>query len=136
MARMHRALQQRLPLAVGLATLIVFQAASILLPRTMSEALRDGAFDLVLTADQALRRPVASDLKVIGYDGSIADLATQVRTTLSSALSGTYATGVTPITAQQAQVWLSDLQSQLNTQVGGQYVFGGQSTAQAPLRLP
>jgi adenylate cyclase len=68
MARMHRALQQRLPLAVGLATLIVFQAASILLPRTMSEALRDGAFDLVLTADQALRRPVASDLKVIVVD--------------------------------------------------------------------
>ena len=65
--------------------------------------------------------------------GSISDLAAQVRTRLSAALSGSYATGVTPITAEQAQTWLSELQSQLNTQIGGQYVFGGESTNLAPV---
>jgi flagellar hook-associated protein 3 FlgL len=65
--------------------------------------------------------------------GGIADIATQVRTRLSAALSGTYATGVTPITSEQAQSWLSSLQSQLNTQIGGQYVFGGQATDHAPV---
>jgi len=61
-------LQQHLPVAVGLMTLTVFLAATILLPRTVSETLRDSAFDLVLAADQPLRRPVASDLKVIVVD--------------------------------------------------------------------
>ncbi|WP_172804761.1 CHASE2 domain-containing protein [Afipia sp. GAS231] len=61
-------MQQRLPAAAGLATLTVFLAAAILLPKTMSEALRDSAFDLVLAGDQPLRRPVASDLKVIVVD--------------------------------------------------------------------
>ncbi|SDP52308.1 adenylate cyclase [Afipia sp. GAS231] len=68
MGRMRRTLQQRLPAAAGLATLTVFLAAAILLPKTMSEALRDSAFDLVLAGDQPLRRPVASDLKVIVVD--------------------------------------------------------------------
>ena len=61
-------MQQRLPVAAGLATLTVFLAAAILLPRTMSETLRDSAFDLVLAGDQQLRRPVVPDLKVIVVD--------------------------------------------------------------------
>jgi adenylate cyclase len=48
--------------------LTIFLAAVILLPKTMSEALRDSAFDLVLAGDQPLRRPVASDLRVIVVD--------------------------------------------------------------------
>jgi len=68
MGKMRRALQQRLPVTAGLATLTVFLAAAILLPKTMSESLRDSAFDLVLAGDQPLRRPVASDLKVIVVD--------------------------------------------------------------------
>src|SRR6516162_8429389 len=68
MGKMRRALHQRLPVAAGLATLTVFLAAAILLPKTMSEALRDSAFDLVLAGDQPLRRPVASNLKVIVVD--------------------------------------------------------------------
>lgn len=67
--------------------------------------------------------------------GNISDITTQVRTRLSAALSGTYATGVTPITAEQAQSWLSSLQSALNTQIGGQYVFGGQATDHAPVNF-
>src|SRR5262252_3307016 len=68
MGRIRRALQQRLPVAAGLVTLTVFLAAAILLPKTMSEALRDSAFDLVLAGDQPLHWPVASDLKVIVVD--------------------------------------------------------------------
>jgi len=68
MGKMRRALQRRLPVAAGLVMLTVFLAAGILLPKTMSEALRDSAFDLVLAGDQLLRRPVASDLKVIVVD--------------------------------------------------------------------
>ena len=65
---MRRALQRRLPVAAGLVMLTVFLAAAILLPKTTSEALRDSAFDLVLAGDQLLRRPAASDLKVIVVD--------------------------------------------------------------------
>jgi adenylate cyclase len=68
MGRMRRALQQRLPVVAGAATLTVFLAAAILLPKTMSEALRDSAFDIVLAGDKQLRRPVPSDLKVIVVD--------------------------------------------------------------------
>jgi adenylate cyclase len=65
---MRRALQQHLPVAAGLVTLTVVLAAAILLPKTVSEALRDSAFDLVLAGDQLLRRPAASDLKVVVVD--------------------------------------------------------------------
>jgi adenylate cyclase len=68
MGRMRRALQQRLPVAAGTATLTVFLAAAILLPKTMSEALRNSAFDIELAGDQWLRRPAPSDLKVIVVD--------------------------------------------------------------------
>lgn len=66
--------------------------------------------------------------------GGILDLATNIRTQLSAALNGTNATnGNSPITAQAAQAWLSDLQEELNTQVGGQYVFAGQASDRAPV---
>src|SRR5215469_9926392 len=68
MDRMRRALQQRLPVVAGLVTLTVLLAATILLPTTVSEALRDSAFDLVLAGDQLPRRPGASDLKVVVVD--------------------------------------------------------------------
>jgi adenylate cyclase len=65
---MRRALQRRLPVAAGTATLTVFLAAAILLPKTVNEGLRDSAFDIVLAGDQQLRRSVPSDLKVIVVD--------------------------------------------------------------------
>jgi adenylate cyclase len=65
---MRRVLQQHRPVAAGLVTLAVFLVATILLPKAMSEALRDNAFDLVLAGDQPLRRPVVSDLKVLVVD--------------------------------------------------------------------
>lgn len=68
MGRMRRALQQRLPVAVGTATLAAFLAATILFPQTMSEVTRDSAFDIGLAGDQWLRRPETSDLKVIVVD--------------------------------------------------------------------
>src|ERR1700704_1240405 len=68
MGRMRRPLQQRLPVAAGAATLTVFLAAVILLPKTTSEILRDSAFDIELAGEQWLRRPAPSDLKVIVVD--------------------------------------------------------------------
>jgi hypothetical protein len=68
MGRMRRALQQRLPVLAGTATLTVFLAAAILLPKTTSEVLRDSAFDIELAGDQWLRGPAPSDLKVIVVD--------------------------------------------------------------------
>jgi adenylate cyclase len=61
-------LQQRLPVAAGTATLTAFLAAAILLPETTSAVLRDRAFDIELAADQWLRQPAPSDLKVIIVD--------------------------------------------------------------------
>jgi adenylate cyclase len=68
MGRMRLALHRRLPVAAGLVTLAALLAAAILLPKTMSEALRDSAFDLVLAVDQPLRRPVAPDVRVVVVD--------------------------------------------------------------------
>jgi adenylate cyclase len=65
---MRQALRQRLPVAAGLVMLAALLAAASLLPQTMTEGLRDSAFDLVLAGEQGLRRPVASDLKVIVVD--------------------------------------------------------------------
>jgi adenylate cyclase len=65
---MRRVLQQHLPVVAGLVTLTIFLAATILLPKTMSETLRESAFDLVLAGDEPLRRPVAPDLKVMVID--------------------------------------------------------------------
>ena len=55
MGRMHRALQQRLPVAAGVVTLSVLLTAAMLLPKTIGEVLRDSAFDLLLASDQLLR---------------------------------------------------------------------------------
>src|SRR3984893_2600924 len=68
MGRMHRAWQQRLPVAAGTATLAVFLAAAMLLPKTTSEVLRERAFDIELVGDQWLRRSAPSDQKVIVVD--------------------------------------------------------------------
>jgi adenylate cyclase len=53
MGRIRRALQQRLPVAAGAATLTVFLVAVILLPKTTSEVLRDSAFDIELAVAAA-----------------------------------------------------------------------------------
>ena len=68
MGKMRRALQRRLPVAAGIATLTFFLAAVILLPKTTSAVLRDSAFDIELAGDQWLCRPAPSDLKVIVVD--------------------------------------------------------------------
>ena len=68
MGRMRRALQQHLPVAAGVVTLTALLAATVLLPKTAREALRDSAFDVVLSGDEMLRRPAASGLTVTVVD--------------------------------------------------------------------
>jgi adenylate cyclase len=63
---MRRALQQRLPVVAGLATLTAFLAAALLLPT--NDVLRDRAFDIELASEQWLRKPAPSDQKVIVVD--------------------------------------------------------------------
>jgi flagellar hook-associated protein 3 FlgL len=65
--------------------------------------------------------------------GAVADLAAQVRSQISAALSGTYSSGAAPITAAQAQTWLTSLQGELNTEIGGQYVFAGAASDRRPV---
>lgn len=87
-----------------------------------------------LTADNAAASS-ASTLTQSAYSavGDILDLATTIRSQLASAVSGTNGSGA--ITASTAANWLSTLQSELNTQVGGVYVFGGQSADHAPVNF-
>jgi adenylate cyclase len=63
---MRRALQRRLPVVAGLATLTTFLAAALLLPA--NDILRDRAFDMQLGSEQWLRKPALSDQKVIVVD--------------------------------------------------------------------
>lgn len=85
-----------------------------------------------LTADNAAASSAAT-LTQSAYSavGDILDLATTIRSQLASAVSGTNGSGA--ITADTAKNWLSTLQSELNTQVGGVYVFGGQGADHAPV---
>ena len=66
MGRMRRAVQQRLPVVAGLATLTAFLAATLLLPT--NDVLRDRAFDMQLAGGQWLRKPAPSGQKVIVVD--------------------------------------------------------------------
>jgi flagellar hook-associated protein 3 FlgL len=88
-----------------------------------------------LQAESDLATSAAADVQsAYSAVGNITDLATTVRTQLSAALSNTSST--TPmITAADAQGWLQTLQSELNTEVGGQYVFSGQAVDRAPVNF-
>lgn len=86
-----------------------------------------------LQAESDMATSAAADVQsAYSSVGNIADLATTIRTQLSAALSSTNPT--TPMmTAADAQGWLQTLQSELNTEVGGRYVFSGQAVDRAPV---
>jgi flagellar hook-associated protein 3 FlgL len=86
-----------------------------------------------LEAESATASTAAADVQsAYSAVGSILDLATTVRTRLSAGLSATTTTA-TAITAEDAKGWLQTLQSALNTEVGGRYVFAGQAVDRAPV---
>jgi flagellar hook-associated protein 3 FlgL len=64
--------------------------------------------------------------------GDMTNLATEIRSQLASAMSGLNAGASGATTSTDAANWLSTLQSALNTEVGGAFVFGGQAADQAP----
>ncbi len=62
-------LGRRVALAVGLATLILFDAALFLFPEGWLETVRENAFDIVLSVDpNALLRPLPSEVHARWYD--------------------------------------------------------------------
>lgn len=86
-----------------------------------------------LQAESDMATSAAADVQsAYSAVSNITDLTTTIRTQLSAALSNTSAT--TPlISAADAQGWLQTLQSELNTEVGGRYVFSGQAVDRPPV---
>jgi flagellar hook-associated protein 3 FlgL len=86
-----------------------------------------------LQAESDMATAAAADVQsAYSAVGAVTDLATTIRIQLSAALSNTSST--TPlINAADAEGWLQTLQSELNTEVGGRYVFSGQAVDRAPV---
>lgn len=85
-----------------------------------------------LTADNAAAGIAASYVQsAYAAVGDIADLASTIKTQLAAQISGSNldASGL----AAYARGWLDDLQTQLNSQVGGVYLFGGEAVDRAPV---
>lgn len=85
-----------------------------------------------LTADNTAAG-VASAYVQSAYSavGDIADLASTIKTQLAAQISGSNLDSAS--LATYAQGWLDDLQTQLNSQVGGVYLFGGEAVDGAPV---
>jgi flagellar hook-associated protein 3 FlgL len=85
-----------------------------------------------LTADNTAATAAAGYVQA-AYSavGSIADLATTIKTQLASMMSSSTLDATTATT--YAADWMSDLQGLLNSQQGGVYLFSGQATDTAPV---
>lgn len=85
-----------------------------------------------LTADNTAATAAAGYVQA-AYSavGSIADLATTIKTQLASMMSSSTLDATTAST--YAADWMSDLQGLLNSQQGGVYLFSGQATDTAPV---
>lgn len=89
-----------------------------------------------LQAESDMATSAAADVQsAYSAVSNITDLATTVRTQLSAALSGTGSSTTSALSAADAQGWLQTLQSELNTEVGGRYVFAGQAVDRAPVNF-
>jgi flagellar hook-associated protein 3 FlgL len=87
-----------------------------------------------LTADNTAASAAAAYVQA-SYSavGEISDLATSIKTQLASMMSSSTLDAAT--VGQYAANWLTDLQTLLNSQQGGAYLFSGQSTDVAPVDL-
>jgi flagellar hook-associated protein 3 FlgL len=85
-----------------------------------------------LTADNTAASAAAAYVQA-SYSavGEISDLATSIKTQLASMMSSSTLDAAT--VGQYAANWLADLQTLLNSQQGGAYLFSGQSTDVAPV---
>lgn len=95
-----------------------------------AEVLRIGARQAALTADNTAAEK-AKALVQAGYSavGDIADFATSIR----SQLAAVSETDDADTLKAQAQSWLEDLQTLMNAQSAGAYLFGGQASDRAPV---
>jgi flagellar hook-associated protein 3 FlgL len=87
-----------------------------------------------LTADSAAATTAGAVVQA-AYSavGDINDLAATIRSQLAAALSGGASQASAGTTGENAANWLDTLASELNTEVGGVYVFSGQSADTAPV---
>ena len=100
--------------------------------RSTASVLTLGNQSARLTADNTAASSAAAYVQA-AYSavGEIADLATTIKTQLASMMSSSTLDAGT--TGQYAADWLTDLQSLLNSQQGGTYLFSGQATDTAPV---
>jgi flagellar hook-associated protein 3 FlgL len=85
-----------------------------------------------LTADNTAAQTASAYVQsAYAAVGDIADLATTIKSQLAAQISGTSLDADS--LASYARGWLDDLQTQLNRQVGGVYLFGGEAVDAAPV---
>lgn len=90
----------------------------------------------VLTAYSTNITNATNKLNVIqGSISGIGDLLSSIKSQLTSYASGTNASTSGSLITAQANTWKTQLQSLLNTQYAGEYVFGGSVTDSPPVDL-
>ena len=77
----------------------------------------------------------AGDVVQAAYSATstLADLAATVRSKIAATQSNESSGAAAEITSDDASSWLNTLQSALNTNLGGLYVFGGQASGSPPV---
>jgi flagellar hook-associated protein 3 FlgL len=102
------------------------------LSKDAASVLRLASQSSRLTADNTAASSASSYVQA-AYSavGEIADLATSIKSQLASLLSASTLNADT--LATYAQGWLDDLQTQLNGDLGGAYLFSGEAVETAPV---
>jgi len=102
------------------------------LAKDAASVLRLASQSSRLTADNTAASSASSYVQA-AYSavGEIADLATSIKSQLASLLSASTLNADTLATC--AQGWLDDLQTQLNGDIGGAYLFSGEAVETAPV---
>ncbi|ADG08942.1 flagellar biosynthesis protein FlgL [Caulobacter segnis] len=98
----------------------------------VASLLRMSSQSTRLTADNGAAQTASAYVQsAYAAVGDIADLANTIKSQLAAQISGTSLDGDS--LAAYARGWLDDLQTQLNSQVGGVYLFGGEAVDAAPV---
>lgn len=98
----------------------------------VAQLLRLSSQSTRLAADNAAAETASTYVQsAYAAVGDIADLADTIKSQLAAQISGAKLDADS--LASYARGWLDDLQTQLNSQVGGVYLFGGEAVDAAPV---